>query len=70
MCIRDSIKPIMPQLGDKSYFKNFHKKIEYPYVIYMDFESTLYKLDTCACNPDKTFTIKTLVHKPYSSLYI
>ena len=39
-----------------------------PYVIYMDFESALYKLDRCAANPDKVFTINTHLHKPFMHL--
>ena len=29
----ESVKPIMPKIGDTAYFKNYHKKIEHPYAV-------------------------------------
>lgn len=34
----------MPTIDDKIKFQNYHKKIEYPYVIYLDFYAILKKL--------------------------
>ena len=59
------VKNVMPKAGKTSYFKNYNKKTEHPYIIYMDFESALYKIDTCTSDPDKEYTIKTHLHKPY-----
>ena len=33
--------------------------------IYVDFESAIYKIDTCASDPEKLFTIETHLYKPY-----
>ena len=61
----------MPCKNQKLFFKNFKNKIEHPFVVYIDFESILYKVDGCKNNPAKSFTSKIHKHVPYGfSLYI
>lgn len=67
----DPIKSIMLMPRVTAFFKNYYKKIERRYIIYMGFESSLYKIDTCASDPNKGFTIKTHQHKSYGfSIYL
>ena len=37
----------MPAEGSKIYFKNHHKMLPVPFVIYADFEAITEKIDTC-----------------------
>lgn len=55
----------MPKVEKTIYFKNYQNKIEHSYVIYMNFKSTLYKIDNCKLNNEKLLTIKTHLHRPY-----
>ena len=45
-------------------FKNFHKQMKAPYVIYADFECVLEKIDGCEPSPKESFTVKTERHEP------
>ncbi|WP_158087468.1 hypothetical protein, partial [Vibrio cholerae] len=58
-------RPIMPYPGQTVKFKNYYKKFEHPYVIYMDFESILKKIDTCTNDPNNSYTNKIQKHIPY-----
>lgn len=42
----EAVKPVMPFPGQTVSFKNYNKKIKHPYVIFIDFESILSKIDT------------------------
>ena len=46
----------MPEKGDKVYFKNHHKQLPVPFVIYADFEALTEKVDSCQPNNDKSYT--------------
>ena len=46
----------MPEKGDKVYFKNHHKQLSVPFVIYADFEAITEKVDSCQPNNDKSYT--------------
>ena len=46
----------MPKKGEKVYFKNFHKQLRVPFVIYADFEALTEKVDSCKQNNDKSYT--------------
>ena len=46
----------MPEKGDKVYFKNHHKQLSVPFVIYADFEAITEKLDSCQPNNEKSYT--------------
>ena len=40
----------MPEKGDKVYFKNHHKQLPVPFVIYADFEALTEKIQGCQPN--------------------
>ena len=46
------------------YFKNYHKQMKAPYVVYADFESLVKKIATCEPDNEKSFTIKTEKQEP------
>ena len=62
----DAVKIEMPPEGSTMKFKNLNKKMEFPYVIYADFEARLEKVPTVFPNPEKSFTEKIQEHKPIS----
>ena len=51
---KQSIK--MPEKGEKVYFKNQHKQLSVPFVIYADFEAITEKVDSCLPNNEKSYT--------------
>ena len=53
----------MPEKGDKVYFKNHHKQLSVPFVIYADFEAITEKVDSCQPNNDKSYTEAYQNHK-------
>ena len=46
----------MPKADDMVYFKNYHKGIAAPFVIYADFEASNGKVNGCQPNNDKSYT--------------
>ena len=46
----------MPEKGDKVYFKNNHKQLPTPFVIYADFEALTEKIHGCQPNNEKSYT--------------
>ena len=46
----------MPEKGDKVYFKNHHKQLPVPFVIYADFEAITEKIHGCLPNNEKSYT--------------
>ena len=46
----------MPEKGDKVYFKNRHKQLPIPFVIYADFEALTEKIQGCQPNNEKSYT--------------
>ena len=46
----------MPEKGDKIYFKNHHKQLPIPFVIYADFEALTEKIQGCQPNNEKSYT--------------
>ena len=53
----------MPEKGDKIHFKNHHKQLPVPFVIYADFEAITEKVDSCQPNNDKSYTEAYQNHK-------
>ena len=45
-----------PEKGDKVYFKNHHKQLSVPFVIYADFEALTEKIQGCQPNNEKSYT--------------
>ena len=62
----DAVKIEMPPKGSVMKFSNFNKKMEFPYVIYADFEAKLEKVPTVFPSPENAFTEKIQEHKPIS----
>ena len=46
----------MPEKGDKVYFKNHHKQLSVPFVIYADFEAITEKVLGCQPSNEKSYT--------------
>ena len=46
----------MPKKGDKVVFKNCHKQLPVPFVIYADFEALTEKIQGCKPNNEKSYT--------------
>ena len=46
----------IPEKGDKVYFKNHHKQLPVPFVIYADFEALTEKIQGCQPNNEKSYT--------------
>ena len=53
----------MPEKGDKVYFKNHHKQLAVPFVIYADFEAITEKVQGCQPNNEKSYTEAYQKHK-------
>ena len=62
----DAVKIEIPPEGSTMKFRNFNKKMEFPYVIYADFEARLEKVPTVFPSPENSFTEKIQEHKPIS----
>ena len=53
----------MPAEGLKIYFKNHHKMLPVPFVIYADFEAITEKIDTCQPSNQKSYTTTYQSHR-------
>ena len=53
----------MPNKGDKVYFKNHHRQLPTPFVIYADFEAITKKIDSCQPSNLKSCTEKYQSHQ-------
>ena len=51
------------------YFKNYHKGLEAPSIIYVDFEAINEKVHRCQLNNDKSYTESYRKHKDYGYGY-
>ena len=60
----------LPKEGEnKMSFKNHHKQMKSPYVVYADFEYILRKMHGCEPSPEASFTVKTEKHEPCGFAY-
>jgi len=60
----------MPKEGEnKVAFKNFHKQMKAPFMIYADFESVVRKISGCEPPQDGSFTVKTAKHEACGFAY-
>ena len=66
-----AVKVKMPEEGTFVYFKNNHKKMDMPFVIYADFESLMKAIQYAQrrANFKKSYTEKVMLHKPVSFCY-
>ena len=66
-----AIRVDMPEEGkNKLTFKNHHKQLPAPYIIYADFESLTRKIEGPESDPEKSNTQKTTHHEACSYAYI
>ena len=59
----------MPEEGTFVSFKNHHKKMDMPFVIYADFESLMKAIHSVQQSHKKSYTEKKVLHKPISFCY-
>jgi len=61
----------MPKKGSVVKFKNYHKQLLVPFVIYADFEAFTQKIDRPSCQPTakKPYSVKYQQHLTYSYKY-
>ena len=52
----------MIEIGSSVQFKNFHKQLPAPFVIYADFEALTQKIDSCQPDDNKAYTEKYQKH--------
>ncbi|PFX11590.1 hypothetical protein AWC38_SpisGene24613 [Stylophora pistillata] len=65
----EAVREKMPPSGTSLFFKNHHKKIDLPFVIYADFESMIKPLHSVQPNPKECYTEKKQKHIPVSFCY-
>ena len=69
--LKTPTKTELPKEGEnKMAFKNYHKQMKSPYVVYADFECVLKKIHGCKPSPQASFTVKTEKHEPCGFAYI
>ena len=61
-----TVRIIMPEEGSVVKFKNWHKKMIFPFVIYADFEARQLPIPSSRLNPKESFTEKFRKHIPCS----
>ena len=66
---KEAIKVVMPKKGTMLGFKNYHKKMRVPFVVYADFEAITTPISTCSPSDDKSYTKQYQVHKPCGFSY-
>ena len=59
----------MPNKGEKVQFKNYHKQLEVPFVIYADFEAIVEKIHGVKNDPDNSYTDAHQKHTDCSYAY-
>ena len=52
----------MPEPGSKVLFKNYHRQMQVPFVIYADFEAITEKIHSCNRNNQQSYTDKYQKH--------
>ena len=59
----------MPEEETAISFKNIHKSMRMPFIVYADFESFIKPIDTCEPNPNKSYKKQYQKHIPSSFCY-
>ena len=54
----------MPKPNTYLYFKNYHKKLPVPFVVYADFECFTKPMNTCCPNPKDSYNYNYQKHEP------
>ena len=64
-----AVRVKMPKKGTKLGFKNYHKKMRVPFVVYADFEAFTEGIHTCSPNDDSSYTKQYQKHRPCGFCY-
>ena len=54
----------MPKPNTMLYFKNYHKQLPIPFVVYADFECFTKPMNTCSPNPKESYNYNYQKHEP------
>ena len=54
----------MPKPNTMLYFKNYHKKLPIPFVVYADFECFTKPMNSCSPNPKESYNYNYQKHEP------
>ena len=54
----------MPEPNTMLYFKNYHKQLPFPFVVYADFECFTKPMNTCSPNPKESYNYNYQKHEP------
>ena len=54
----------MPKPNTMIYFKNYHKQLPVPFVVYADFECFTKPINSCCPNPENSYTYNYQKHEP------
>ena len=65
----EAVRIKMPEEGTFVEFKNYHKQMDMPFVIYADFESRMIPIHSTQQNPKQSYTEKKMLHVPVSFCY-
>ena len=65
-----AVKVVMPRKGGKLQFKNFHRKMRVPFVVYADFECFTRPISTCSQSDEHSYTKQYQKHKPCGYSYL
>ena len=60
----ETVYVCMPPRNTMLYFKNYHKQLPIPFVVYVDFECFTKPVNTCSPNPEKSYTYNYQKHEP------
>ena len=60
----ETVSVKMPEPGRMLYFKNYHKQLPIPFVVYADFECFTKPMNTCSPNPKESYNYNYQKHEP------
>ena len=60
----ETVSVKMPPQNTMLGFKNYHKQLPIPFVVYADFECFTKPMNTCCPNPEKSYTYNYQKHEP------
>ena len=60
----ETVSVRMPPKNTMLCFKNYHKQLPIPFVVYADFECFTKPINTCSPNPEKSYNYNYQKHEP------
>ena len=64
-----AVRVEMPEKGTMLSFKNYHRKMRVPFVVYADFEAFTESISTCCPDESSSYTKQYQKHRPSSFCY-